>query len=296
MGKQTLANLSALPPSAVDAVRSVLAGKTLVEAEAALEVTRSLPHGHVALVHAQAKRLGLVELLGPPGRARDLALALIVARVVAPASKLSTVGWWDDVTLGHDLGVAGACTDEVYAAMDALGSRQDQIEAALARRHLSEGGIAMFDLSSSWMEGSCCELAARGYSRDGKKNKLQIEYGLLTDPDGRPIAIRVFAGNTGDPTAFIEAVDIVRDKFNLHRMVMVGDRGMITSRGRRARGVFFPSCSWQALLADLYRDERLTSRQRRCSTMSRWIARLRSELVRRDCPTRLAVRGRMWLT
>jgi hypothetical protein len=229
VGKQTLANLSALPAGAVDAVRSVLAGKTLVEAEAALEVTRSLPHGHVALVHAQARLLGLPELLGPPGRARDLALALVVSRVVAPASKLSTVDWWDDVTLGHDLGVAGARTDEVYAAMDALLARQDEIEAALARRHLTEGGIAMFDLSSSWMEGTACELAARGYSRDGKKNKVQIEYGLLTDPVGRPVAIRVFPGNTGDPTAFTEAVDIVREKFNLRRMVMVGDRGMITS-------------------------------------------------------------------
>lgn len=229
VGKQTLANLSALPAAAVDAVRSVLAGKTLVEAEAALEVTRSLPHGHVALVHAQAAKLGLAELLGPPGRTRDLALALVISRVVAPASKLSTVGWWDDVTLGHDLGVAGASTDEVYAAMDALLARQDQIEAALARRHLAEGGIAMFDLSSSWVEGSACELAARGYSRDGKKNKLQIEYGLLTDRVGRPVAIRVFPGNTADPTAFIEAVDIVRDKFGLRRMVMVGDRGMITS-------------------------------------------------------------------
>jgi Transposase DDE domain len=229
VGKQTLANLSALPAAAVDAVRSVLAGRTLVEAEAALEVARSLPHGHVALVHAVAKKLGLAELLGPPGPHRDLALALVISRVVAPASKLSTVDWWHDVSLGHDLGVAGASTDEVYTAMDALLARQDHIEAALARRHLTEGGIAMFDLSSSWMEGTSCELAARGHSRDGKKNKLQIEYGLLTDPLGRPIAIRVFAGNTADPTAFIAAVDIVRDKFNLRRMIMVGDRGMITS-------------------------------------------------------------------
>jgi hypothetical protein len=229
VGKQTLANLSALPAPAVDAVRSVLAGRTLVEAQAALEVTRSLPHGHVALVHAAARKLGLAELLGPPGRHRDLALALVISRVVAPASKLSTVDWWDDVSLGHDLGVAGASTDEVYAAMDALLTRQDHIEAALARRHLREGGIAMFDLSSSWMEGTHCTLAARGHSRDGKKNKLQVEYGLLTDPHGRPVAIRVFAGNTADPTAFIAAVDIVRDTFNLRRMIMVGDRGMITS-------------------------------------------------------------------
>ena len=180
VGKQTLANLTALPAPAIDAVRSVLAGRSLVEAEAALEVTRSLPHGHVALVAAQARKLGLVELLGPPGRARDLALALVVSQVVRPASKLSTLHWWADVSLGVDLGVAGASTDEVYAAMDALLARQDDIEKELARRHLREGGIAMFDLSSSWMEGSCCELARFGHSRDGKRGKLQIEYGLLT--------------------------------------------------------------------------------------------------------------------
>lgn len=142
---------------------------------------------------------------------------------------MSTVDWWGDVTLGHDLGVAGASTDEVYAAMDWLLARQDAIEAQLAKRHLVDGGIAMFDLSSSWMEGTRCELAARGYSRDGKKGKTQIEYGLLTDPAGRPVAIRVFPGDTADPTAFVEAVNIVRDRFGLTRMVMVGDRGMITS-------------------------------------------------------------------
>lgn len=229
VGKETLANLSPLPPAAVQAVRAVLAGKSLVEADAALQVTRALPHGHVALVYAQAKALGLPKLLGPAGRARDLALALIISRVVEPDSKLSTLGWWDDVTLGHDLGVAGASTDEVYAAMDWLLTRQDRIEAQLARRHLAAGGIAMFDLSSSWVEGTHCELAARGYSRDGRKGKAQIEYGLLTDPVGRPVAIRVFAGDTADPTAFIEAVSIVKDKFGLTDMVMVGDRGMITS-------------------------------------------------------------------
>jgi len=229
VGKETLANLSPLPAAAIEAVRQVLAGKTLIQAETALEVTRTLPHGHVALVHAQAKALGLPALLGPACRERDLALALVIARVVEPDSKLSTLGWWQDVTLGVDLGVAEASSDEVYAAMDWLLARQDAIETQLAHRHLVEGGIAMFDLSSSWMEGSACPLAARGYSRDGKKGKTQIEYGLLTDPVGRPVAIRVFAGNTGDPTAFVAAVDIVRDTFGLTRMVMVGDRGMITS-------------------------------------------------------------------
>jgi hypothetical protein len=172
-----LANLSMLPAAAVDAVRQVLAGKTLVQAEAALQVTRSLPHGHVALVHAQAKALGLPQLLGPACRVRDLAYALIISRVVEPDSKLSTLAWWDDVTLGPDLGVAGACTDEVYTAMDWLLSRQDAIEAQLARRHLAEGGIAMFDLSSSWVEGTQCALAARGYSRDGKRGKHKSSTG-----------------------------------------------------------------------------------------------------------------------
>ena len=229
VSKQTLANLSMLPAAAVDAIEAVLKGTMLVDAEAALEVTRSLPHGHVALVHAMATGLGLPALLGPPGRERDLAYALIVSRVIRPKPKLSTLAWWNDVSLGADWGVAGASRNEVYAAMDWLLKRQDSIEATLAGRHLSQGGLAMFDLSSSWMEGSCCELAARGYSRDGKKSRPQIEYGLLTDRQGRPVAIRVFAGNTAGPTAFIEAVEVVRTKFNIGELTLAGDRGMITS-------------------------------------------------------------------
>jgi len=227
--KETLANLSHLPPEAIAAVRAVLAGKTLVDADEAVEVERTLPHGHAAAVHQMAGRLGLPALLGPPGPERDLACALVVSRVLRPASKLSTISWWDDVTLGADLGVAGASTDDVYAAMDWLAGRQDGIEKKLAARHLREGGIAMFDLSSSWVEGSRCELAAYGYSRDGKRGKAQVEYGLLTDPEGRPVAVRVFAGNTGDPKTFPEAVDAVRGTFGLRQMIMVGDRGMITS-------------------------------------------------------------------
>src|SRR6266545_4082684 len=227
--KQTLANLSHLPDEAIAALRLVLAGRTVVDADAALEVARSAPHGHVAAVHTIARQLGLPDLLGPPGRARDLAYALIVSRVVRPRSKLSTIGWWQDVTLGADLGVAGASTDEVYAAMDWLVDRQDGIEAQLARRHLREGGIAMFDLSSSWVEGTHNELAAFGHSRDGKRGKPQITYGLLTDPKGRPVAVRVFAGSTADPTAFTQAVEVVRGSFDLHQLVLVGDRGMITT-------------------------------------------------------------------
>ena len=180
-----------------------------------------------------AKELGLAALLGPAGRQRDLALALIISRVVKPGSKLATLTWWGDTTLGADLGVADAGTDDIYAAMDWLERRQDAIEAGLAARHLAPepnpSKMALFDLSSSWLEGSHCPLAARGYSRDGKKGKPQIEYGLLTDPEGRPVAVRVFPGNTGDPAAFTEIVTVVRDTFGLRNMVMVGDRGMITS-------------------------------------------------------------------
>jgi hypothetical protein len=227
--KETLANLSHLPDAAIEAVRLALAGRTLVDADASVEVARSLQHGHVAAVHQMARRLGLPALLGPPCRQRDLAYALVVSRVARPASKLSTIGWWDDVTLGPDLGVAGASTDDVYEAMDWLLERQDDIEAALARRHLAAGGMALFDLSSSWVEGTHCELAAFGHSRDGKRGKPQIEYGLLTDCEGRPVAVRAFAGNTGDPTAFVQAVEVVREKFGITQAVMVGDRGMITS-------------------------------------------------------------------
>jgi hypothetical protein len=234
VGKETLANLSALPAAAVDAVEAVLKGATLVDAGAALSITRSRAHGHVALVHAAAEQLGFPGILGPACRERDLAYALIISRVVAPKPKLATLAWWDDVTLGPDLGIADAPRDEVYQAMDWLLSRQDPIEAELGRRHLREGGIAMFDLSSSWVEGTHCELAARGYSRDGKKGKEQIEYGLLTDPEGRPVAIRVFPGNTADPSAFTEAAGVVRGKFALTDLVMVGDRGMITSARIRA--------------------------------------------------------------
>src|SRR5690349_23715250 len=230
---ETVANISALPDHVIDMIDAGLKGQQMVPAAQAVTITGSVPHGHVAAVHAMAAKLGLPAVLGPAGRHRDLALALVISRVAAPASKLSALAWWADTTLGADLGVAGASTDDIYAAMDWLAGRQDAIEAALARRHLgpepNPARMALFDLSSSWLEGRCCPLAARGYSRDGKKGKLQIEYGLLTDPAGRPVAVRVFGGNTGDPAAFTAIADVVRDKFGLAQMVMVGDRGMITS-------------------------------------------------------------------
>ena len=228
--KETLANLTALPDAAVEAIRKVLRGETVVSADDTFTVERSVSHGNAAAACVMAVQLGLRDLLGPACRERDIAYALIVSRAIRPESKLSTVAWWGsgDTTIGADLGVAGATTDEAYAAMDWLEGRQRQIEKRLAARHLEPGGIAMFDLSSSWVEGSHCELAAFGHSRDGKRGRQQIEYGLLTDPEGRPVAVEVFAGNTSDPVSFKTAVSRVRDDFGITSMIMVGDRGMIT--------------------------------------------------------------------
>src|SRR6266852_526145 len=230
---ETVANLSALPDHVIDLIDAGLKGTPLVPAGQAVTIISSLPHGHVAAVYAMAARLGLPPLMGPAGPQRDLALALVICRVVAPASKLATRSWWADTTLGADLHIASASTDDIYAAMDWLEHRQDHIEKQLAARHLAPeanpGRMALFDLSSSWMEGTRCPLAERGYSRDGKKGRLQIEYGLLTDPEGRPVAVRVFPGSTADPASFTEIVKVVRGTFGLEKMVMVGDRGMITS-------------------------------------------------------------------
>jgi hypothetical protein len=247
---ETLANLSGLPDHVVDAVEAALKGEALAAARDAPAVTiaRALPHGHVAAVHAMARKLGLPALLGPAGRQRDLALALIISRVARPGSKLSTRAWWGDVTLGPDLGIAGATTDEAYAAMDWLQSRQDAIEKKLAGRHLAPAAnparMALFDLSSSWLEGSHCPLGARGYSRDGKKGNIQIEYGLLTDPEGRPVAVRVLEGNTADPAAFTQIADVVHGTFGLKRVVMVGDRGMITTARIEALKELDGSYAW----------------------------------------------------
>jgi hypothetical protein len=226
---ETLANLSYLPAGTIQLIRESLAGKTHVVAGEGFETERSLPHGHVAAVFAMADKLGLAKLLGPSCLERDLALSLIIARALKPGSKLATTRWWKDTTLGTDLVPEGTSTDDVYAAMDWLLARQATIEALLARRHLSEGSMVLYDLSSSWMEGTHCPLAAHGYSRDHKSGKAQIEYGLLTDAHGRPVSVEVFPGNTADPTAFISAVEVVRTRFGLKEVVMVGDRGMITS-------------------------------------------------------------------
>ena len=230
---ETVANLSMLPAGAITAIEATLKGQTLIAAGSEFTNARSLPHGHVAAVAAIAHRLGFPALLGPACLARDLVFALIISRVIRPASKLDTLSRWGDTTLGVDLGVAGASTDEIYAAMDWLADRQDAIERKLAAKHLGPDAnphrLALFDLSSSWVTGRHCELAAHGYSRDGKKGCEQIEYGVLTDPEGRPVAVRVVPGDTADPEAFTEIVGEIPAKFAIEDLVLVGDRGMITT-------------------------------------------------------------------
>ncbi|MGH3848210.1 MAG: IS1634 family transposase [Pseudonocardiaceae bacterium] len=227
--KETLANLSMLPAGAVEVLRKALAGTTLVDAEQEFDIERVVAHGHVAAAHTMASALRFNELLGPRCRERDLAYALILSRAVAPQSKLATIRWWNDTSLGADLAIREAHTDEVYAAMDWLLARQDTMEKKLADRHLRPGGMALFDLSSTWMEGKTCELTKFGYSRDGKRGLPQIEFGLLGDAQGRPVAVRVVEGNTSDSRSFLDAISAVRDQFGLQSMTMVGDRGMITN-------------------------------------------------------------------
>jgi hypothetical protein len=226
---ETLANLSHLPADTIELVRRSLKGEAFVAAGQTFDITRSRPHGHVAAVAAMARKLGLPGLLGPACAERDVAFALVIARACRPGSKLATVRWWADTTLAPDLGVDAVDTDDVYAAMDWLLHRQPAIEKTLAARHLTPGGLVLYDLSGSWVEGRTCPLAAHGYSRDGKRGKAQICYGLVTDADGRPVAVNVLPGNTADPTAFAATVDTVVERFGLDRVVMVGDRGMITA-------------------------------------------------------------------
>lgn len=246
---ETLANLSDLPENAMSALRLALKGATLVDAESVFNVERSVPHGNVAAAHIMAGKLGLRSLLGPASPHRDIAYALILSRIARPKSKLSTVRWWNggDTTLAPDLGVAGATTDDVYAAMDWLLAQKEKIERKLARRHLSAGGIAMYDLSSSWVEGTQCELAAFGYSRDGKRGRMQIEYGLLTDPAGRPAGIDIFKGNTADAEACKTVISKARKEFGLKELVFVGDRGMIT-KTRIAELRELPGAGWVTAL------------------------------------------------
>jgi transposase len=226
---RTLANLSHLPEETVALVKASLAGTAFLPQGEALVTVRSLPHGDVAAVWGLAEKLGFKALLGPPCRARDVALALICSQVVEPTSKASYPTWWQDRTLGIDLSIAGVHTDEVDEAMDWLSSRKEAIEQALVARYLGDGSLVCYDLSSSWVEGRHNELAAFGHSRDAKRSKRQINYGVVATPEGLPCAIEVFAGNTSDPKSFEAIVEVVNTRFRLQRVCFVGDRGMITS-------------------------------------------------------------------
>jgi len=228
---RTLANLSKLPPDAVAALRQVLKGEKLVRAHDAFEAVASLHHGHVQAVLDAMRRLGFANLVASrPSRQRHLVLAMVAARLLEPDSKLGTTRWWNLTTLPTLLGVSDADEDELYAAMDWLLKRQPSIEKKLAARHLHNDAMALYDLSSSYFEGVTCPLAALGHNRDGKKGKLQVNYGLLTDTRGIPVAVSVFQGNTGDPKTLLPQVDKVRKEFRLDRFVLVGDRGMITQK------------------------------------------------------------------
>src|SRR5579875_1608626 len=250
---ETLGNLSHLPQETIELVRASLRGETFVRADDAglspegFSIERSLLHGHVAACFAMADKLGLAEVTGPACRERDIVMGLVIARATKPSSKLAATRLFADTTIGADLDLTQVGTDEVYGAMDWLYERQGAIEGALAARHLQAGSRVLYDLSSSWMEGTACPLAAHGHSRDGKRGKPQIEYGLLTDPDGRPIAVEVFKGNTADPSAFIEAVKAVRERFGLEEVTFVGDRGMITKAQVTALSKL-PGASWVGAL------------------------------------------------
>jgi len=245
--KQTLANLSHLPEPIIELVRRGLAGEAFVPAGAAFELRRSLPHGAVAAVLGLLRRLELEPLIDrKPSRQRDLVTAMIVARVLEPASKLATAGAWSDSTLGSLLGVDGATCDELYGALDWLLTRQPKIEAALAKRHLAAGSLVLYDLTSSYVTGRRCELAAFGYSRDHRRDRQQIVFGLMTDAVGRPIAVEAFAGNTADPASVETQLDKLQRRFGLAEVVLAGDRGMLTSarieRLRQRGGLGWISC------------------------------------------------------
>lgn len=228
---ETLGNLSHLPEPLIEVIRRSLQGETFVPLGSAFEIIRSRPHGHVQAVSAAMAGLDMASLLSSkPCVERDRVLAMIASRILAPHTKLATTRWWNTTTLAEDFGVADASEDDLYAAMDWLLERQDAVQKKLAARHLHEGGLVLYDLSSSYFEGSQCPLARRGYSRDGKSGKLQVNYGLLTDPRGCPVAVSVHEGNTSDSLTFMPAVHKLRDDFGIQQMVMVGDRGMISSK------------------------------------------------------------------
>ena len=229
--KRTLANLSALSAAQVQMIRSTLRGDVLQPIDQTFEITASAAHGHVQAVWQAMQRLGLASLLASkPCPDRDLVAAMVASRIICPATKLATTRMWHTSTLAHEFGVTDATEDDLYAAMDWLLAGQDRIQKKLAARHLQEDALVLYDLSSSYFEGSHCPLAKLGYSRDGKRGTLQVNYGLLTDGRGCPVAVSVHEGNTSDSTTFMPEVTRLREDFGIKRMVMVGDRGMISQK------------------------------------------------------------------
>jgi hypothetical protein len=233
---RTLANLSSWPEAKVDALARALKGQPppAADLDGAFEITRSLPHGHVAAVLGTARQLGLEELIDPePSRHRDLVTAMAVAQVIAPDSKLAIARGLREETaassLGEVLGVGGCDEDDLYAAMDWLAARQERVQDALAARHLAGGTLVLYDVSSAAFEGRTCPLGAVGHPKDGVRGRLQIVYGLLASKDGIPVAVEVFKGNTGDPTTVAAQVAKVKDRFAITKVVLVGDRGMLTA-------------------------------------------------------------------
>lgn len=225
---ETLGNLSHLSEPLIEMIRRSLQGETFVPLGQAFEVIGSRPHGHVQAVASAMQRLGFASLLGSkPSRERELVLAMVAARIVAPHTKLATTRWWHTTTLAEDFGVAEAHEDDLYAAMDWLLARQEAIQKKLAARHLSEGGLVLYDLSSSYFEGTTCPLARLGHSRDGRKGMLQVNYGLLTDARGCPVAVSVHQGNVADSATFLPEVQRLRESFGIEQLVIAGDRGMI---------------------------------------------------------------------
>src|SRR5881397_337439 len=229
--KRTLANLSSLPMDQVESIRLVLKGERLVPIETLFDVTGSPHHGHVQAVRIAMKRLDFDTLIASrPCRERDLVRAMVAARILDPDSKLATTRWWHTTTLAEDLGVADADEDDLYEAMDWLLQRQERIERKLAARHLDENSLALYDLTSSYFEGVTCPLAALGHNRDGKKGKLQVNHGLLTNSVGCPVSVSVFPGNTADPKTLSPQLRKMRGQFGIKRFVLVGDRGMISDK------------------------------------------------------------------
>jgi len=245
---RTLANLTALPLEQIELLSRVLKGETLVPAGDAFRLIRSLPHGHVQAVLAMLRRLGLETLIASrPCRERDLVVAMIAQRILYPSSKLAATRLWETTTLAEELGVGDADVDELYAALDWLLQRQKRIENKLARRHLAEGTRVLYDVSSSSYFGHTCLLARFGHNRDGRRDLPCIVYGVLTDAQGRPISVQVYSGNTGDPTTVPDQVEKLCGRFGLQRVVLVGDRGMLTQAqidNLRAR----PGLGWLSAL------------------------------------------------